>query len=56
MVCQNFKNCKNFLYNFDCSIDIDDGNFIRSKYYCPSCYREINVDLANDELATSQVI
>lgn len=53
MVCQNFKNCKNFLYNFDCSIDIDDGNFISSKYYCSSCYKEINVDLANDELATN---
>jgi hypothetical protein len=49
MVCENFESCGNFLYNFESSIDIDDGNFISRKYYCPSCYKEINVDLANEE-------
>lgn len=50
MVCENYESCGNFLYNFESYIDSDDGKFISRKYYCPSCYREIDIDLANDEL------
>ena len=50
MVCENYKSCGNFLYNFESYIDSDDGKFISRKYYCPSCYRQIDIDLANDEL------
>ena len=54
MVCENYESCGNFLYNFESSIATDDGNFISTKYYCPSCYKEINVDLANEELLVAE--
>ena len=54
MVCENYESCGNFLYNFESSIATDDGNFISTKYYCPSCYREINVNLANEELLVAE--
>jgi hypothetical protein len=50
MVCENYENCGNFLYNFESHIDSNDGKFISRKYYCSSCYKEIDIDLANDEL------
>jgi len=40
MVCENYENCGNFLYNFESYIESDDGKFISRKYYCPSCYKE----------------
>ena len=49
MVCENYESCGNFLYNFESYIDSNDGKFISRKYYCPSCYKEIDIDLANDE-------
>jgi len=54
MVCENYESCGNFLYNFESSIATNDGNFISSKYYCISCYRQIKVDLANDELLVAE--